>query len=246
MGKTREALMRAEKEFQAKGLHSFQENKALYENDLLLPKEIPSENYQEIKTKLNIRFPDKSVKTILVTGGDRKNGTSTNAIGLAKIFSRDNQNKVLLIDANMRSPILHKVFNIENKNGLSSLSENGNRKISLLNQVGNSSLYIVPVGKMIPVTMELFESSSFDTFLTKMKNDFDYIIIDSPPVNGCAETLMIAKMADGIILVLESEKSRQHVATKAKQLIDESGVLFIGVIINRRKYYIPKWIYKRL
>ena len=94
--------------------------------------------------------------------------------------------------------------------------------------------------------MTLFESIYFDNFLKRMRDTFDYVIIDSPPVNAYAESLVIAKKVDGIILVLESGKSRKQVAIRAKQQIDESGALLIGVILNRRKHYIPEWIYRRL
>ncbi len=246
MGKTREALLRAEKEYQNRS-NNFQENLIVSDNAHHLRKSPGSrEKYQEIKTKLNIKFPDKSVKTILFTSGDIGNGTTTNAIGLARALSMGGQSKVFLIDANMRSPQLHKVFNIENKNGLSKLLLYENEEDTIAKQVGNSSLCILPVGKMNSEFISLFESENFTRFLKKIRKKFDYVIIDSPPINGYAETLMIAKKVDGVILSLESGKSRKQVAIKAKQQIDESGAKFIGVIMNRRKYYIPRWVYKRL
>ena len=79
-----------------------------------------------------------------------------------------------------------------------------------------------------------------------MREKFDYIILDSPPITRYAESRVIATKVDGVILVLESGKTRSQVAIKAKQELEETGANVIGAILNRRKHYIPEWIYKRL
>jgi Mrp family chromosome partitioning ATPase len=79
-----------------------------------------------------------------------------------------------------------------------------------------------------------------------MRKNFDYIILDGPPAISSPEVRFISSKVDGTILMLESGKTRRHVALKAKRDIEMAGGHFIGVVLNRRKYYIPKWIYKRL
>ena len=92
----------------------------------------------------------------------------------------------------------------------------------------------------------LFQSDQFDEVLQSMRDSFDYVILDAPPVTLFPETRMICNKLDGIILVLEFGQTRRQVALKVKKEIDTAGGNFLGVIINKRKYFIPKWIYKRL
>jgi Mrp family chromosome partitioning ATPase len=91
-----------------------------------------------------------------------------------------------------------------------------------------------------------FESEWFATFLQKMRDSYDYVIIDSPPVTSFADAQIIGPRVDGVILILEAGKTRRQVALKAKTEIEAAGGKLLGVVLNKRKYYIPKWIYKRL
>jgi Mrp family chromosome partitioning ATPase len=91
-----------------------------------------------------------------------------------------------------------------------------------------------------------FGSNRFVEFLSKMRRNFDYVILDGPPVISCSESLIIGAKVDGVILILVSGKTRRSVALKAKKEIEGSGGNFLGLVLNKRKYYIPKWIYRRL
>ena len=79
-----------------------------------------------------------------------------------------------------------------------------------------------------------------------MREKFNYVIFDAPPVNGCFDSIMIGRKVDGVILVLGSGYTRRQEAIKAKQELEEAGANVLGVILNRQKHYIPEWIYKRL
>jgi Mrp family chromosome partitioning ATPase len=79
-----------------------------------------------------------------------------------------------------------------------------------------------------------------------MRESFDYLILDAPPVTIFSETQVISSKVDGVILILESGKTRRQVAQKAKKEIEAAGGNFLGVVLNKRKFYIPKWLYKRL
>ena len=92
----------------------------------------------------------------------------------------------------------------------------------------------------------LFESGRFDRFLKKVRESFDYIILDAPPVPRFPECRVLCTKADGVILVLEAGNVRRHVALRAKRTLEEAGARLLGVVLNRRKYYIPEWIYNRL
>ena len=274
MGKTHEALKRAEKENRENLLETFFEpqktmvkeesreisNKATeteelrqIPNEVLVVKEsmkipviAPQNRYQEVKTRLINRFPEGSIKSILITGADHGSGSSTTAANFAITLARDCSLNVLLVDANFRSPSLHEVFNIEYNQGLSQLLTEKEDGTSFFKKVGHGNLYVLPCGKNSSMPMNLFESSQFEKTLKNMREKFNYVIFDAPPLNGYFDSIVMCRKVDGVILVLESGKTRREVAIKAKQELEEAGAKVLGVVLNRRKHYIPEWIYKRL
>ena len=86
----------------------------------------------------------------------------------------------------------------------------------------------------------------FDLFLKTMGEKFDYIILDAPPVPKFSECWVLCTKVDGVILVLEAGKTRRQVALRAKKALEEAGGRLLGVVLNKRKYYIPQAIYNRL
>jgi len=247
MGKTHEALERAEKDYKKTLAETpLESEKAVVViGPRQFPIQAPLDSYQEVKIKLITRYPEESIKTILFTGTAHGNGTSTTAVSFATTLARDCHLNVLLLDVNLRCPSLHDVFNIEPNHGLSNLLTE-NKKPPFFKKVGHGDLYVIPSGGKHSGPLTLFESKRFDDFLKKVRKDFAYVILDAPPVNSYSEPRVIGTKVDGVILVIESGKTRKQVAIRAKQELEEAGAKVLGVILNRRKHYIPEWIYKRL
>ena len=248
MIKTHEAVKKAQKEFQ--------ENLEKTTLDLQtamvakgagpIPIQSQYNPYQQIKTKLVTHFSEESIKTIMFTSTAHRDGSSFTAVSFATILARDCRVNVLLMDANMRSPRIHEIFNVEFSQGLSDILTKDEDKIPIIKKVGHGEFYLIPCGKKNFEPMNLFESIRFEKTLKFLRDKFDYVIIDTPPVNSYAESMVIAAKVDGVILVLESDKTRQQVAIRAKEEMEKAGANVLGVILNKRKHYIPEWIYKRL
>ncbi len=249
MGKTHEALERAEKEYrETLGEPPPDTEKAMaLKRPRQLPAKAPLERYQQVKVKLITRFPEASIKTILVTSTAHGDGSSTTAVGFATALAQDCKLKVLLIDVNLRFPSLHEVFNIEHDQGLFNLlTRDNNDKPTIFKKVGHGDLYVIPSGGRQSGLLTLFESIRFDNFLKTVREKFNYVILDAPPINGCSESRVLGPKVDGVLLVLESGKTRRQVAVRAKQELEDAGAKVLGVVLNKRKQYIPEWIYKRL
>lgn len=248
MGKTHEALIRAEEEYQKNVIVTpATQQKALVpydqQKDLVHP---APQWYEELKSKLGMQYPDESLKTILFTGTSRKAGASIAAHGYADCLANDFQGKVLLIqfdldgsqprhaaadqDAHAFSNTLSSYAQFNPGSGL---NRNGN-----LFAISCSREALRPTGKTL--------SNRLDEFLCAMRESFDYVILDTPPITVFSETRIMCNKVDGIILVLEFGKTRKQVASKIKQELEAAGGNILGVVINKRKYYIPKWLYKRL
>lgn len=202
--------------------------------------------YEHILTRLHTQYPGRSIKTIMFTGATHGGGATTTAVNFAKTLLRDNEVKVLLIDANMRTPNLRELFNIDNDQGLTDIVLNNDVRPFKVINFEPSYLFVLATGGNHVGPVGLFESEQFDTFLNYARDEFDYIILDSAPMPSFAEARVLCEKVDGVVLVIESGKIRRQVALRAKKELEDAGAKILGVVLNKRKYYIPEWIYKRL
>jgi capsular exopolysaccharide synthesis family protein len=248
MGRTHEALERAEKEYQESLIGAFPISQKHIVT--VLPRRASNQAtlacYEDLKTNLLTRRLDKPIKTILFTGTSQGDGASTTAINFAASLVKDTELRVLLVDANLRTPCLHEVFGVDHTHGLSDLLTKAGDMASRMKKIGATNLYVMPCGGKHSNPVSLFESSEFDQFLHETHAWFDFVILDAPPATSFSEARVICRKMDGVVLVLGSGTTRRQVALKAKKEIEEAGGKVLGVVLNRRKFHIPTWIYERL
>jgi capsular exopolysaccharide synthesis family protein len=202
--------------------------------------------YEAMRTNMLARHPDNKFKVIFFSGTNHGVGVSTTAINFATTLAHHRRCKVLLVEANLRIPGIHTSFDIERDRGLSDMITNGGDPVSYIKEIRPGYLSVVTAGSRHGVPISLFESDRFDAFLQSMNEIFDYIILDVPPVPIFSEARVLCTKVDGVVLVLEAGKTRKQVAIRAKKEIEAAGGRILGVVLNKRKYYIPKWIYKLL
>jgi protein-tyrosine kinase len=196
------------------------------------PHSIESEMFKNLRTK--ILFPEngKRIKTILVTSassGDGKTFVSTN---LACSIAQGIEEHVLLIDCDMRSPSVHKVFGMSQVHGLSDYLLSGMPIPEIICKTRLEKLSFISGGATPPNPAELLSSNKMASFLKETKDRYDdrYIILDSPPPMITAETKALSRLVDGVIIVLKSFKTKKKIT---KEIIDEIGKdKIIGVVVN--------------
>jgi capsular exopolysaccharide synthesis family protein len=143
---------------------------------------------------------------------------------------------VLIIDADMRRPRLHSIFNLSNASGLSSLlsSEVAESEISLaIQQDEASGLFIMTAGPLPPNPAELLGSEQMIKLLSTITPDFTHVIIDSPPVAAFTDGVLIASMVEGVLLVVLSGKNSRKIVARARKSLQDVGARIIGVVLNR-------------
>jgi protein-tyrosine kinase len=113
-------------------------------------------------------------------------------------------------------------------------------------QVEESSLYVMPLFQHTIMTPRTLEATKHDGFWEPLKEKFDLIIVDAPPAMMFPDGPGIVPHVDGVILVVEAEKTRWQVALEVKNKITRQGGNILGIVFNRRNYYIPRWLYKRV
>jgi protein-tyrosine kinase len=195
--------------------------------------------YQGIAASL----PDTDHRSILFVGSRSNEGTSTVARQLAKTVSLRMEKDVLLIDLDRSRPDLHVYGGLKPENGL---DEADNSLDKALHRVEETSLYVMPLFQTSVFTPRTLEAAKGENFWEPLRRRFDLVIVDSPPAARFPDGPGIASQVDGVILVVEAEKTGWQVALSVKEKITKHGGNLLGIVFNKRKYYIPQFIYKHL
>jgi len=248
MGRTYEALQKAEKDYMQLANTSTTEGLWRYKGQVPGPvsNQDGKEHYQTLKANLFTLHADKAIRTIIICSTDHGEGATTTATNFAATLAGDPQSKVLIVDANLRTPGLHDVCQIDYTPGFTDYLGNGKNPVLPFLWKGWTNLYVLPCGSYHSGPVSLFEAKRFSEFLQEMREQFDYVILDGPPLPRFSEIRVICSKVDGVVLVVKAGKTKREVALRAKKELEDAGGKILGVVINRRKFYIPEWLYKRL
>jgi protein-tyrosine kinase len=190
--------------------------------------------------------PDSTRKIIQFIGSREGEGTSTVVREFARVSALKFDKLVLLLDADHHHPTQHLFFNIHVDLGWQDVvGENGPIDKALY-RIGDTRLFLCPSSRNPAAPSHMFSSLQMDLFLKKVREKFDLVLIDSQPATTSTDGLAISSKVDGVVLVVEAEKTRWPVAETVRDKIKRSGGNILGVVLNKRRYYIPEWIYKRL
>jgi capsular exopolysaccharide synthesis family protein len=186
------------------------------------------------------------VRTIAITSAAHGEGTTTVAISFAMSLALDRKLRILLVDANLRKPRLHRVIRAHQKPGVTELFTASQSFEEVLKKTTIPNVFVITSGAPIAYPQQLFEPTNLEEQLLQRTEEFDYVLLDCPPVNPCPEALSLAARSDGAILVVQAGKTHREVVRSAKGQMMGAQVNIFGVILNRRKYFIPQWLYNKL
>jgi Mrp family chromosome partitioning ATPase len=183
-------------------------------------------------------------RMVTFTAVDRGNGCSWTCARLAEILSETPDRRVCLIDANHTSPGLSNEFHCEKPLQLSD-QEWSLAMIKRREDAVESNLWLLAYR---PLWNSLNSASleGFQSRLAELSNHFRYVLIDAPPLNSSGHAALLARMADGAVIVLAANDTRRESAKKVKQLLSESGVPVLGAVLNKRVFPVPETLYRRL
>lgn len=204
------------------------------------PKSYYAEAFRTIKTNIKYSSADKHKKVLLVTSTEAGEGKSTISSNLALSLSQDNK-KVIIIDGDLRKPSVHKQFGISGSVGLTELLI-GEKSINDIKHKVNPYLDAVTSGHIPPNPAELLASEEMEKLIEKLREEYDYVIIDTNPIGLVADAQILSSKVDGVILVARYEKTKKENLLSCKKMIDQVGGNTIGVVLNgidekRGKYY---------
>lgn len=209
-----------------------------------------TESFRAVRTSILFSFPeDKPLKTIMVTSSLPQEGKSFIALNLALIFCQLNE-RVLLIDADMRKPKINKSFNFELKPGLSTILTGNIDFEKAIKATHIPNLSVITSGMIPPNPTELLHSQKLSTFIEEMQSRFMRVIIDCPPLLVGVDSALVANKVNGVIFVIKGGSTRLPDLIVAKKKLLDAKASIVGAIINnlaperKDKYYYYHYSYK--
>jgi capsular exopolysaccharide synthesis family protein len=186
------------------------------------------------------------VRTLVFVGPTPGIGTSTIAASWSAVVAREERYRVLLIDADYRAPRLHEFFDMKCDDGLGEVVEAPSTLSSCIRATAIPGLHLLTAGSRGGSLFRAFTSGAFHRLLDEARAAFDYVVMDGPPLNACAEALLLASHGDGVILTARAEQTRREVLQSAVQRLSAANGRVIGVVLSGRVQRIPSFIYRRL
>lgn len=202
------------------------------------------EAYKSLRTNFEFVANQSDVKTVLITSAVPEESKTNVAINLAVSLGKKDK-KVVIVDCDLRQPMLHSYLHIDNvSKGLTEfLKENSVIDENII-YLEDLNISIIPAGKNTENPSEILGISKMEALTKELKQKFDYVILDAPPVSVVTDAAVIARVADGVIWVVRSQYASAHTICSAKKKLEDLNIKILGAVVTRYQSYKHKDVYR--
>ncbi|MCU1383879.1 MAG: hypothetical protein JWL71_2576 [Acidobacteria bacterium] len=215
---------------------------------LLASSQVPhdfGESFRSLRTSLLSKYPSEGTKIMVVTSAQPLEGKTTTAANIAMALAYGGS-RVLLIDADMRRPGLHRPLRLTNERGLSQVLSGQARVRDVIQRTVDPNLLAITAGRTPPNPSELLSSERMQTLLTNLAHGpFNWIIIDTPPVLAVTDAVILAPLVSGVTFVIGAEMTRRRLAERAIETVMQSRPRYAAVVLNKVNFAKNKYYYSR-
>lgn len=233
MSKIYEALKKAEQDRERIRVQPTSTPTALVNGD---DANATEEEYQKLRASLISIAVPSGLHTVLIAAPNHREGATTVAVGLACALGRERESRVLLVEGNWRTPSFRTVLPLTNDAGLVDSATGRAAPEALATRLDDLNISVIAAGETGSQAIDL---DVIDNLLARLRSQFDFIVVDGPPVNSYADASVLATKVDGVILVVEADQTPVVEAENAKRQLGKVGARILGVVLNRRRSYIP-------
>jgi capsular exopolysaccharide synthesis family protein len=195
------------------------------------PKSEIAESYRALRTSILLASRSRGSKILLVTSAMPKDGKTTTSINIAVVLAQAGS-RVLLIDADLRRPNIHRALNLPNHAGLSTWLAGTDKDRPHILPSGIPNLDILPTGPKPPYPAELLGTSVFGEMLDGFRSQYDHVIIDTPPILSVTDAVLVSVFTDSVLLVIRSRKTTRGALRRALDTLHQANSLVMGVVLN--------------
>lgn len=211
-----------------------------------LEDEVAREESFKLVQNIFLLRKEESPRVVAFAGIDSGNGCSHICVQVAETLASQEIGSVCLVDANLRSPSLPKLFNVSNHCGLTdALSKDGSIR-DFTKVVRPDNLWLLSCGSLAAESPRLLNSEAMKLRVAELRNEFDFVLIDSPPLNSYSDSVAVGQLADGMLLVLEANSTRRETAVRVAENLRAAQIKILGAVLNKRTFPIPESLYNRL
>jgi capsular exopolysaccharide synthesis family protein len=205
-----------------------------------------TEAFRAVRTNLHFLGVDSPHRKIVVASAVAKEGKTTTAANLGLTMALSGA-KTLLIDADLRRPALHRFFQLSSKVGLTSVLGGRDEIHQAIQETKLADLFVLPCGPLVANPTELLGSRRMAELVSSLQQQYDLLVFDSPPVVTVADTLVLAGLSDGVILVIRSGGASHEVVSRAMKQLEGVRAKILGAVLNafdfRREAYYSSYSY---
>lgn len=204
--------------------------------------------FEKLKSNVILQTGAQRIKSILFTSYNHGEGTTTITANFAESLAEGKKFKILMVDANTRSPGLHRIANgqqSEGDFGFSDVFTQQVEKWTLPKPSATNNPSLITTGAVSYHPSQVFDHSRFAKFMNSVTELFDFVIFDSSPIGQYYDSIILGSGVDAVVLVIEAEKTQLNEAKWARQMLQDKNIPILGVILNRRRFRIPNLIFQR-
>lgn len=214
---------------------------------VLDPSGLASEAYRTLRTNLFYSLADTPPEVIVLTSPGPQEGKSTTCANLGVVLAQADKS-TLVVDCDLRKPVIHKIFGLRNVHGLTNTLA-GERNLEDVWHEPLKDLKVVTVGPVPINPAEVLSSRRFAEFLERVRQEFDYVLVDAPPTQLVSDAAVLATQGDGVLLVLDAQKTRKGAVRQAIRSLEAVGAKILGTVMNnvrsaRGGYYYGDYTYR--
>ena len=194
------------------------------------PTSAAAEAYRILRTNLLYTLVDEPPKVIVLTSPGEGEGKSITCANLGVVLAQAAKN-TLILDCDLRKPIMHKLFGLTNLSGITDVLV-GERSLHDVWQEPQERLKVVTAGSIPPNPAEVLGSRRFWEFLTSVREEFDYVLVDVPPVGVVADPAIVATKGDGVVIILDAENTSKGALRRSVRSLEAVGANILGTVMN--------------
>ncbi len=202
-----------------------------------------AEQYRMLRTNILAVNSAPPIRTLVITSAIKREGKTITVLNLSTVMAPDPEKTVVCVDCDLRRPSIHTFLDAASQPGLSELLRGAAGTEDVVQKTRIPSLRIVPAGKPPSNPSELIGSKRMARFIEELKDRYDYVIFDTPPIMAVTDACVLSKLADGVILVVKADSTKREVALRARTLLQGANARLVGCVLTNIRQHNPYYIY---
>jgi capsular exopolysaccharide synthesis family protein len=206
------------------------------------PKTPIAEQYRILRTNLQRVNPESPPRLIVISSSLHREGKTTTSVNLAIALAQDLQKNILLGDCDLRKPNIHRLLGLRMEGGISDILLKGVELDAVFKKTRVENLTVLTSGKVPSNPSELLGSQRMRELLGELKDRFDYVILDTPPVLAITDTSVLGALVDGIVIVVQAWRTQREALARARSLLASVHANIIGYVLTNVEHFVPSYL----